>query len=73
MGANTTVAVEQWMPDERYAMANRMFLALMEAQKHICLNECSANGADHVLACLEMEEVLLEAGNMLTKWSEEQC
>lgn len=60
--------IAEWTPDPHRDDYIRLFLALLEAQKHICLNECSAIGDSHTVACMYADKALLEADAVLEKW-----
>jgi hypothetical protein len=60
----------QTVPDPRRDSYFRIFLSLLEAQKHICLNECATTGDQHVRACMELNLALSEAESVLDSWQQ---
>jgi hypothetical protein len=67
--SEVTITAE-WTPDQHREEYFRLFLALLEAQKHICINECSAIGDNHSIACMYADKALLDADAVLEGWKE---
>lgn len=61
-----------WRPEQRREEYVRLFEALCDAQKHICLNECNIVKREHCLACQEIDLVLLHAANVIEDWAADE-
>jgi hypothetical protein len=58
----------EWTPDQHREEYFRLFFALLEAQKYICLVVCSKLGDNHSLACMYADKALIDADAVLDGW-----
>ena len=67
----TTITLA-WRPEQRREEYVRLFEALCDAQKRICLNECNIVNHEHCLGCQEADMALMHAATVIEDWSSDE-